>query len=274
MSSASRAKRKRKAAVKSAKRSRNNTWWYGLTAIILIAGVALVVYARANVPADVGPFVADSSKPPTDNVNVNSHWHAALGVYDCDHWVGDGSNGTGVWQWPAQVAGANGGQSPGRVGTQLYAGLHSHDDGIIHMEPATADESGRNATLGKYFDFGGWKLSSSGYDFLTGANEAKVSNGDKCAGQPATLSWAVAKFNGDPKKPQSFTLKSGNPASYKLYNDDVIVLAFGSNPKAASTVGNPPSLTNLPDAANRETNSAPTTVMPSPLPTATPTSKP
>src|SRR6516164_1433330 len=99
MSSASRAKRKRKAAVRSAKRSRNNTWWYGLTAIILIAGVALVVYARANVPADVGPFVADKTKPPTDNVNVNSHWHAALGVYNCDQWMGD-TPGSGVWNWP------------------------------------------------------------------------------------------------------------------------------------------------------------------------------
>ena len=62
MSSASRAKRKRKAAVRSAKRSRNNTWWYGLTALILIAGIGLVIYARANVPAEVGPYIARTAR--------------------------------------------------------------------------------------------------------------------------------------------------------------------------------------------------------------------
>src|SRR5262245_4284767 len=164
MSSASRAKRKRKAAVRSAKRSRNNTWWYGLTALILIAGVGLVIYARANVPAEVGPYIANQSNP-SDPKNANSHWHAALGVYDCDHWLGD-SSGSGIWNWPASITN-NGASSPARVGTSLYAGLHSHDDGIIHMEPSASDEAGRNATVGKYFQFGGWKLSSSGYDFLS-----------------------------------------------------------------------------------------------------------
>jgi hypothetical protein len=287
MSSASRAKRKRKAAVRSAKRSRNNTWWYGLTAIILIAGVALVVYARANVPADVGPFVADKSKPPTDNVNLNSHWHAALGVYDCDHWMGD-TPGSGIWQWPGTTSAGIFRVDQGGGVTQVYAGLHSHNDGIIHMEPATTDEAGRNATLGKYFDFGGWSLSSSGYNFL----HTKVSNGDKCNGQPGQLQWAVAKFKqgSDPKKPQNFVVHSGDPASYKLYNNDVVLVAFLPKGKSISSLGNPPSLPNLPGAAGNEGSTAPTTSPlsvpsggPTTLPTATtpattaaasPTSKP
>ncbi|HET9730812.1 MAG TPA: hypothetical protein VFR41_15380, partial [Acidimicrobiia bacterium] len=137
---------KRRAAVRSAKRSRTNTWWYGLTAIVLIAGIALVVYAKATAPGAVGPLVS------------KDHWHAALGVYDCDHWLGNGQKGPGTWDWP-------GTSSTGifRVGTQVYAGMHSHGDGIIHMEPSQSDEAGRNATVGRYFSFGGWNLSSTGY---------------------------------------------------------------------------------------------------------------
>src|SRR3954468_6753821 len=96
MGKASRSKRNR--AVRSAKRTRNNTWWYGLIAVVLIAGMAMVVYARANVAAAEGPFVHDPGKSAQSKENLNSHWHAALGVYDCDHWMGD-TPGSGIWNW-------------------------------------------------------------------------------------------------------------------------------------------------------------------------------
>jgi hypothetical protein len=268
MGKASRSKRSR--AVRSAKRARNNTWWYGLIAVVLIAGMGMVVYARANVAPAEGPFIHDASKSATSKENLNSHWHAALGVYDCDHWVGDGS-GSGIWNWPAMVTTPQGGQSPGRVGTNLYAGLHSHDDGIIHMEPATTDEAGKNATVGKYFQFGGWKLSSSGYDFLG----TKVANGDKCGDKTGSLVWGVAKFNGDVKKKQKIVVKSGNPGGYKLFNDDVVVIAFLPEGKSISDLDNPPSVANLPDAANNEGQATtPATTAPSPIGTVPATTKP
>ena len=157
MGKASSAKRKR-ASVRSAKRSRTNTWWYGLTAIVVIAGVSLIVYAKQTAPAPVGPFLADASNP----TKKDTHWHAALGVYDCDHWMGD-TPGSGIWQW--KYATPSG--TPARASdTSQYAGLHSHDDGVIHMEPASSEEAGRNATVGRYFDFGGWKISATSFDFL------------------------------------------------------------------------------------------------------------
>ncbi len=241
-----------------------------MIAVVLIAGMAMVVYARNNVAAAEGPYVHDASKSATSKENLNSHWHAALGVYDCDKWVGD-SSGSGIWNWPATVTGPTGAQSPGRVGTNIYAGLHSHDDGIIHMEPATNDEAGKNATVGKYFSFGGWKLSSTGYDFLG----TKVANGDKCGDKPGTLTWGVAKFNGDVKKKQNLTIKSGNPGSYKLFNDDVVVIAFLPQGKSISDLENPPSVANLPDAANNEGQATtPATTAPAPIPTAPATTKP
>jgi hypothetical protein len=251
----SRSKRRR-AAVRSAKRTKNNTWWYGLTALILIAGIALVVYARAN-NNDVLPLVFDQNQPANSPHNIKAHLHAALGVYDCDHWVGD-QNGTGVWQWPASTPDGR----PGQVGNiNAYAGMHSHSDGIIHMEPTTADAAGKHATIGKYFDYGGWDVSSTGYDFLSANNEVKVKNGDKCGSEPGKLQWATSKLEGsDTAKQLTWTAHTGNPGGFKLNNDDVVVIAFLPESKSVVNLPNPPSLVHLPDAINNEGNSTPTTL--------------
>src|SRR3954467_279955 len=116
--------------------------------IISLSGIALARSSSTSTSTSTsdGPFVHDVNLSANDPRNLNSHWHAALGVYDCDHWMGD-SSGQGIWNWPASTS--NG--SIARVNEPgVYAGLHSHDDGIIHMEPATVDEAGANATLGKY----------------------------------------------------------------------------------------------------------------------------
>lgn len=241
MGKASRTKRRR-AAVRSAKRARNNNWWYGLTALIVIAGIALIVYAKAT-NSTVGPVIntAGQGSPPTPN----SHWHAALGVYDCDHWMSDGS-GNGVWNWPASVN-VNGATAPGRVGTNTYAGLHSHDDGVIHMEPSTSDETGRHATVGKYFEFGGWRLSSTSFDFLG----TQRKNGDKCAkGGAGTVQWMTGNAANNPRK---WKVRTGsNPAGYKLYQGDIVVIAFLPPGKSIESLGDPPSVANLDKALGAE----------------------
>jgi hypothetical protein len=258
VTNASRAKRKR-AAVRSAKRSRHNTWWYGLTAFVVILGVALVIYARATAPAQVGPFLQNAS-----GTKKNTHWHAALGVYDCDHWMGD-TPGSGIWNWPN----ASASNSPSRASNpSVYAGLHSHDDGVIHMEPVTSDEAGRNATVGTYFDFGGWKLSSTGYSFLG----TTVKNGDKCGNSTGTLQWEVGKWNGTNGK-QKYTVQTGNPGSYKLFDGDIVVIAFLPQGKSIASIGDPPSVKNLANALNVETaprTATATTVPPIVVPTTKP----
>jgi hypothetical protein len=263
----SRAKRKR-AAVRSAKRSRTNTWWYGLTAIVVIAGVALIVYARSTAPAAVGPFLPDANNP----TKQDTHWHAALGVYGCDHWLGD-STGKGIWNWPF----ANSQGQPARAdNTNVYAGLHSHDDGIIHMEPGVSAEAGRNATVGLYFDYGGWKLSPTGYSFLG----TTVNNGDKCGDKPGTLQWAIGKWDGTSGK-QKLTVQTGDPSKYKLYQDDIVVIAYLPPGKTIDSIGNPPSLPNLAKALGAEsvpaggaTATVPTAQSPTTAKSSTATSSP
>jgi hypothetical protein len=242
MGKASRTKRRR-AAVRSAKRSRNNNAWYALTALVVIAGISLVVYAKATQPASVGPYVLNQ-QDTSDPHNKDSHWHAALGVYDCDHWVGDLGNGT--WSWPGAGGSPTGPRNRANE-TNVYAGLHSHEDGIIHMEPQVSEEAGHNATVGKYFDFGGWSVSSTGYNF----DGTKAHNGDKCGATPGHLEWEVAKFNGNVNGAQAYAVKTGDPGSYKLYNDNIVVIAFVPDGKTVQSLGNPPSLKNLPDAGTK-----------------------
>jgi len=247
VTNASRAKRKR-AAVRSAKRSRQNSWWYGLTAIVVIAGIALIAYTQATKPADVGPFLQNSSGTRQD-----THWHAALGVYDCDHWMSDGSK-PGAWNWPATTTGG----SPARAeNTSVYAGMHSHDYGVIHMEPVVSEEAGRNATVGLYFQFGGWKLNATSFSFLG----TSVKNGDKCGTQAATLQWELGKWDGTNGK-QKYAVQSGNPAKYKLFQGDIIVIAFLPPGKTLASIGDPPSVKNLETALGAENNSAAPTTMP------------
>lgn len=256
MTNASRAKRKR-AAVRSAKRSRQNTWWYGLTAIVVIAGIALIAYTQATKPSAVGPFLQDSS-----GTKQNTHWHAALGVYDCDHWMDDGSK-PGAWNWPF----ANPGGNPARASNNnIYAGLHSHDDGVIHMEPLVSEEAGKNATLGLYFTFGGWKLSSTGFSFLG----TTVKNGDKCGSSTGTVQWELGRWDGTKGK-QKYTVEKSNPAKYKLFQDDIVVVAFLPKGKTLASIGDPPSVPNLATALGVSEAPGSVTTMP---PISTPTTAP
>ena len=179
-----------------------------------------------------GPFLMDGNNPS----RPDTHWHAARGVYDCGHWMGD-ATGEGVWDWPVVTPDGH----PGRAANpDLYAGLHSHDDGVIHMEPLVAEEAGAHATLGRYFDYGGWRLSSTGYSFLG----TTVKNGDHCGGAPGSLQWAHAKWNGK-LEPQKYTLGTGDPASYKLFDADIVMVVFLPAGKSIASIGDPPSLPNL-----------------------------
>src|SRR5262249_39334965 len=132
----------------------------------VVAGAALVVVASACSSSHHAASTTTAARPAGPGpqlVNADGltdHWHAALGV-----------NIWGTWQpgpiWP----------STGPVQGQMtltraddpnqYAGLHTHQlangdsDGLIHMEPASPDEAGTNATLGRYMEFGGWHADAS-----------------------------------------------------------------------------------------------------------------
>src|SRR5882724_3732472 len=114
----------------------------------------------------VGPYL---SSDPTPHSVKDEHWHAAIGVNVC-----------GVWQpgptW--QTVSSQG--TLARYGSDEYAGLHTHtlttgkSDGLIHMEPARADEAGWNATVGRYLAFGGWRFSTTAMMLWPGATGTPI----------------------------------------------------------------------------------------------------
>ncbi|HEY3831268.1 MAG TPA: hypothetical protein VGO03_03170 [Acidimicrobiia bacterium] len=241
--------RKKRRAFRNPKRvRRGGSTGFNLAVVaILVLGTVLVFVSRHPSSAGaVGPKLHNSANQD----DAADHWHAAIGVNVC-----------GTWE-PAPIwSHFTSGGSPARANEPgVYAGLHSHQlsngqgDGIIHMEPATTDEAGRNATVGKWIQFGGWHLSATSMSLWTGSNgkPIKESNGNKCGKQSGELRWAVGQFTQG--KTTVLTTHTGDPAHFKLYNDNVIAIYFGPASQNLKKLGSVPSEANLPDAASNNGN--------------------
>jgi hypothetical protein len=109
---------------------------------ILVIGLAVIVYARATVPA------ADAS-PPT----AEDHWHMAYGFSLCDEPEMRRLNGN-----LEDPAGEN-------FNDYNRTGVHSHDDGVIHWHPFTSASVGKNATLGLFLENYGVELDNNSLKF-------------------------------------------------------------------------------------------------------------
>jgi hypothetical protein len=209
--------RQKRRSYQTPKRSRNgaNLIWYAMAGILVVAGALGIALSRSKSANGIAPTTAD-------------HWHIALGVNDCGTWVPN-------WAWPpgnVTSASSAGAGAPARAGSSglIYAPLHSHDDGLIHIEPLTDSDGGKNATLGAYFKYGGWKLSETSINFVN----VDEKNGNKCQGKPATLRWSV---NGKEQH--------GDPAKYKLSDGDVVELVFTTATAKLPPTTDVPSFTDL-----------------------------
>lgn len=137
---------------------------------ICLLGLGLVAFARADGSNDGPPELGD-------------HWHAAFGVYVCDRWVQNFSD---------------------RAGDAV--GIHTHDDGLIHIHPKLAGAAGSSATFGKFFDEIGLTVTDTSLILPPGDpyNEREYREGEtSCGGEAATLqmaSWDDAReAASDPK---------------------------------------------------------------------------
>ena len=138
-------------------------------AVTVLLGTTLVLFARSSGSSAVEP-------------KLKTHWHAAYGIWNCDH-------------WEAPVA-----------DNQLDPhGIHTHDadatatGGIMHIHPFDSSAAGVNATFSVFFNTLGVKWSNSKIEFPAGVT---LANGTKCGDKDAVLEvvrWDANKGSAPPE---------------------------------------------------------------------------
>jgi hypothetical protein len=136
---------------------RRNLGFPMTVAVVIIAGVALVFFARDEREASASP------RPNED------HWHAAYGVYFCDDF-----------------------QNP-VVSQNDPLGIHTHGDGVIHTHPFLNSAAGTNARLGVFFDTVSLQVTDGKITMPDGSE--RTEDDDDCDGDAAIVQiarWASA----------------------------------------------------------------------------------
>jgi len=139
-----------------------------IVALVILLGTSLVIYARSSRSDAVSPKLSVG----VAGGGGGDHWHAALGIYNCDHFETDPIIRGAEWPDPS--------------------GIHSHDDGVIHIHPFVSSATGTRARMKVFFETMGLKFTDDELE-LTNGNTLK-SNTD-CNGKNATL--RIARFNVD-----------------------------------------------------------------------------
>lgn len=125
--------------------------WSFLIGTVVVVGMVLIVLSRGKTADAIAPKLGD-------------HWHAAYGIYDCDHFFPN-------------------------LTDQLEdkSGLHSHGDGLMHMHPFGTAYTGKGANLGNWGKTTGFELTDTS---MTAAGISRK-NGDTCKGKKGKLQLKV-----------------------------------------------------------------------------------
>jgi hypothetical protein len=206
----------------SAKRERPKVGFPIAVFAIVVLGTSLVVFARTSrEPA--------SASPPS-YLN-NDHWHAAYGAYVCDAFL-----------------------PPWSDAIEDRDGIHTHQDGIIHIHPFSSSASGDRARLSVFAKQVGVTFTDDGF---TTPDGTEYTNGHDCNGQPAKV--AVYKwFPDDPTRPGEVYESNFNNI---VFDTDraaytIAVVPDGVTPPLPESV---PTLDNLTDVAGGGATGAPGT---------------
>lgn len=134
--------------------------------LVILLGTSLVIYARSTRSDALSP------KLNVGTAGTGDHWHAALGIYNCDHF--EVSPITRGDDWPDP------------------SGIHSHNDDVIHIHPFVSSATGSRARMKVYFETMGLKFTD---DELELTNGTTLRSDTDCNGKNATL--RIARFDVD-----------------------------------------------------------------------------
>jgi hypothetical protein len=190
MGKASTSKQVRRAsgAKKAALRGKRQPWgFYSLIAVLMVGGLVLIVIAKGG-----------SSSATGESPGLQDHWHTAYAVDIC-----------GTIQ-------------PNMAQPNTLIGLHTHTDGLIHVEPyvtGSALDRGSNANLARFRDGEpGFKLTSTEVQVPGGK---LMKNGEQCDGKPGKLvirQWPNATAD-------AFTDYT-DPSKVKITDGGAVTIAF------------------------------------------------
>lgn len=173
----------------------------GLAVVLLAGGVGLVA-ARGQ------RLRRARDLPPRARVD---HWHAAYGVYLCDRYL-------------AAVE-----------GDRDRSGIHSHGDGIVHVEPLGPASAGRNAVFRRFEEAQQVRVSASSLQWVDGVAPVEVAVADGCQGREAEIVTFVDGLR-----------LASPPGGVRLRDGQVIVVALVPTGTSYAEIGPPPSEADLP----------------------------
>jgi hypothetical protein len=146
----------RAAAASQGKGERREMGFPLVMAAVIVLGLGLV-------------FVARNSRDATSAPRIGDHWHAAYTIYDCGEEV------------------------PNFMGLADPDGIHSHQDGLIHIHPFNSSATGSDAQLGVLFEAMEATVSR---DAIVTPEGGTISVEDGCGDEPAVIK--IARYQVDP----------------------------------------------------------------------------
>jgi hypothetical protein len=158
----------------------------------------------------LGAYAADQ---PVAN---KDHWHAAYGVFVCNKYL-----------------------PPIKSNGQDPTGIHTHEDGLIHIHPFGAAAEGKNAIMARFFEAEGLQVTTESIRF----NTSTYRSGGKCGTKAATVKTLVW-LRGSRAKPIVY---KGDPSLIRL--EENATYAFVYAPSKVD-VPPPPSQKELRDPAD------------------------
>jgi len=217
---------------KVARRAQSSMLWPAVVTVVVLVGVLLIIVSRGENQAGA------TERPRLFQEFPEDHWHEAFGINIC-----------GTYQPDLPEA--------------VNSGIHTHGDGLIHVEATNSAETGSHATLGKFIgDYGsGFRVTDSEIR-LPGGKTYK--NGDKCGDKPGR----VAVYRWDSVDDKTATIVTSGIDKIRI--GDQRVVAFSFNP-VGTELDRPASVKGLdnPNAAEGGGSTA-TTLEPAPTATTAP----
>ncbi len=197
MGRASSSKKVSRAAKAAGRPGTKKSWaWPAGIALVVVLGIGLIAASAAGRDSGTtAPIIGD-------------HWHAAYGIDIC-----------GEWQDPLLD------QVPDQ------SGLHTHQDGLMHLHPFSTRYTGDRATINAWGETVGVEV---GEGSLT-LPDRELSDGDDCGGEPGVVRVAVWDGAADTEG----RVLETDPGDYKVADGDVITFSFlpeGTEPEQPPTV--------------------------------------